>query len=208
MYKKMSDVLEINEATEKIEAVLVSAQIILTKLRLSNDCHRIMDNVKYAIKGLYPLAFFDSILRMKLFLISDAENNKGVLNEINAYRLRTFRIFSQGISKPFETHKYFGHSVLAWWCAPTDTWYVIDALLIPIAEIGFGIPLEKYIYLIVHHNEPEPVLVVPVITGYGLGQTCIDSIQMTDNNVGNMVDSQTGALFPKVADACKADFMV
>jgi hypothetical protein len=203
----MSDVLEINKATEKIEAVLVSAQTMLTKLRLKHDCHRIMDNVKYAIKGLYPPAFLDSIFRIKFFFITDAESSIGVLKEINAYCLRKFRIYSQGIGKPFETHKYFGHSVLAWWCAPIDKWYVIDALLMPIAEIGFGVQLEHYLYLIVHHNEPEPVLVVPVITGYGLGQTCIDSIRMTDN-VGNMVDNQTGALFPEVAAAYKGDFMV
>lgn len=138
--------------------------------------------------------------------MSNAENAEGTLKEINDYSEKTFRIYSQGIKNSFETHEYFGHSVLAWWCAPTNTWYVIDALLMPIAEIGFGTPLVNYLYLIVHHNKPEPIVVVPVVIG--LKRICLDGIRMTDNNVDNMVDGQTGALFPEVANAYKGDFMV
>lgn len=50
----MSDNLEANK---EMEGKLISAQALLTNLRLQHDCHRMMDQVEYSIKGLYTRVF-------------------------------------------------------------------------------------------------------------------------------------------------------
>ena len=185
-------------------------QEILKSYQALKDCHRRIGEVLRIIRScrLFSEEFLDRIHIIKLYLMTNKQRaSSDILNEINAYPARTFRVFTNGISSVYELEKFFGHSVLGWQDRRTGEWFILDFLFMPISDVGYGMPLIHYLTLVVH-NDDCPVIVVPVVRHPSMfrPQTCLDGLRLR-NTIMGVVDSAKNEVYPDIAELYKGDIL-
>ena len=128
------------------------------------DCHCRITDVLYLLYEYkqYPEEFLDQLHIINLYLMTEDEHSEPILRSINKYSARQFRVFKNGLSQTYDIKKCFGHSVLGWQDRHGN-WFALDFLFMPIYDVGHGMPLVNHLTLVVH-NDPCPVIVVPVVS--------------------------------------------